>query len=167
MAKKTFILDTNVLLDDSKALNSFQDNDIILPLIVIEELDRHKDRNDPVGANARETTRLLNRYIKDGGDLRKGVKNDVGGTIKVVSLSDFPFVVKDHEELKDYQSGDNKIIQLCLAINHGKVSEEDKAILVSRDVLLRVKGHVLGIPCEDRKKDSIIKSPKTLYQGYR
>jgi PhoH-like ATPase len=168
MAKKTFILDTNVLLDDSKALNSFQDNNIILPLIVIEELDRHKDRNDPVGMNARETSRLLNRYIKEGGDLRKGVKNDVGGTLKVVSLSDFEQVALPNygEDLGDYHGGDNKIIQLCLMINHNR-SLDERAILVSRDVLLRVKCHVLGIPCEDRKKDSIIKSSNTLYQGYR
>lgn len=167
--KKTFILDTNVLLDDAKALNSFQDNNIVLPLIVIEELDRHKDRNDPVGMCARETTRYLNRLISEGARLREGVVNQNGGTIRIVSLSDFDKLnaPEEHAELTDYSSGDNKILQLCLAYNQNLAEGEDKAILVTRDVLLRVKSHVLGIPAEDRKKDSVIKTPNNLYQGYR
>lgn len=171
--KKTYILDTNVLLDDAKALVSFEDNDIILPLIVIEELDRHKDRTDLAGMCARETTRLLNRFIQeDGADLRKGAPNSQGGIVKVVALSDIDQVdvaviaSKHHEELADYSSGDNKILQLCLAINHSR-DPEDKCILITRDVLLRVKAHVLGIPAEDRKKDSIISSSNNLYRGCR
>ena len=63
--KKTFVLDTNVLLSDPNALFSFEEHDVVLPMIVLEELDRHKDRQDEVGKNARETSRKLSALVKE------------------------------------------------------------------------------------------------------
>jgi hypothetical protein len=89
MAKKTFVVDTNVLLSDPEALFSFEDNDVILPLIVIEELDRHKDRQDEVGRNARETVRKLADITKTSKDLKTaGVPLRNGGMLRILSVDD-------------------------------------------------------------------------------
>ena len=85
--KKTFVLDTNVLLYDAGCLLSFDDNNIIIPLIVLEELDRHKKRPDEVGRNARQSVRTLDE-LREKGSLQLGVELESGGTIKIISPAD-------------------------------------------------------------------------------
>ena len=71
--KKTYILDTNVLLSDGNSLFGFEEHDLVLPLIVLEELDRHKDRQDEVGRNAREVVRKLADLTKIEKDFKAGI----------------------------------------------------------------------------------------------
>ena len=150
--KKTFVLDTNVLLSDSSSLLSFQDNDVVLPLIVIEELDRHKDRQDDTGKNAREVSRKLIELIRNHkNEVKSGIKLGKNlGALRVLNQKDLESnVVISIPEL-DGSKGDNKIIQFCLEFKQ-KFSGE-RLILVTRDLLLRIKAISVGIECEDYKK---------------
>ena len=167
--KKTYILDTNILLDDPLSLTSFGDNDIVLPLVVIEELDRHKDRTDSTGTNAREVSRKLDAYIQAHGHLRNGVPLESGGTLKVASLSDYDNIpVPRHLELGDYRTGDNRIIDFTLKlIGYHKANGLMSPVLVTRDTLLRVKCDALNVPCENRRKDAVISNANKLYTGHR
>lgn len=167
MAKKTFILDTNILLSDPNALFSFEDNNIVLPLIVCEELDRHKDRQDEVGRNARETVRKLTEVVKENKDLKSGVPLVSGGNLRILSVDDVRSKRKKPvtlpSELLMKETGDNSIITLCLEFQ--VAHEEEDMTLVSRDLLLRLKADVLGIKCEDYKKVQVTSSVSKLYSG--
>ena len=167
--KKTYILDTNILLDDARALTSFEDNDIVLPLVVIEELDRHKDRSDSAGTNAREVSRKLDAYIRQYGHLRDGVPLESKGVLRVAALSDYDSITTPrHLELGDYSTGDNRIIDFTLKlIGYHAQQGLPSPILVTRDTLLRVKCDALQIPCENRKKDAVISNVSKLYTGHR
>ena len=84
MAKKTYVIDTSVFLTDFHSINKFGNNDIVIPLKVLEEVDRHKKRQDSVGANARSFIRVLDS-LREKGSLLKGVRLEKGkGIVKVV-----------------------------------------------------------------------------------
>ena len=82
--RKTYILDTNVLLSDPHFFNNFKDNDLIIPMLVLEELDKHKSRSDEVGRNCREVSRTLDELSKSG-SLKDGVQLPSGGTLRVMT----------------------------------------------------------------------------------
>lgn len=169
----TYLLDTNVLLDDPNAISSFGDNDIILPLVVVEEMDRFKDRPGELGANAREFSRYLGSFISDGvTDLSKGVKTAQGGQLRVVTLSDLASTQDDLEkvypELSDYKGGDNRILQVLFKLTkQASKAGHEPPVLVTRDIQLRVKCNVLGLRSEDRKKGGSKRKARELYKGYR
>lgn len=163
--KKTFVLDTNVLLSDPNALFSFDEHDVVLPMIVLEELDRHKDRQDEVGRNARETSRKLSSLVKEhkvfDAPIPLGEKR---GSLRILSWNlatlDFSSLLPTELEGK---SGDNQILAVCVAFQRKYPTETMS--LVSRDVLLRLKANALGIPCDDYKKLHVAKSVSGLYTG--
>jgi PhoH-like ATPase len=133
--KKTYILDTNVLLSDPNCFQNFQDNDLILPILVLEELDRHKGRSDEVGRNCREVSRILDK-LSDNQSLKDGVALPCGGTLKILSS---PVGYKDllPPELVQGSSVDNMIIGFVLQLQ--KQQPAQPAILVSKDINVRVK----------------------------
>ena len=99
MAKKTFVLDTNVYLTDSVCIEAFDNNDIVIPLKVLDEIDKHKKRQDIVGVHARSTIRKLDSY-REKGNLSKGVRIGKGkGIIRVRSYD--PFVLPDDLDIED------------------------------------------------------------------
>jgi PhoH-like ATPase len=163
--KKTFVLDTNVLLSDPNALFSFEEHDLVLPMIVLEELDRHKDRQDEVGRNARETSRKLSTLVKEhkvfDAPIPLGEKR---GQLRILSWNlatlDISSLLPSELEGK---SGDNQILAVCMAFQ--RKYPDEKMSLVSRDVLLRLKANALGIPCDDYKKLHVAKSVSGLYTG--
>lgn len=167
--KKTYVLDTNVLLSDANSLFAFQENDVVLPLIVLEELDRHKDRQDDTGREAREVSRRLNVLLKDAGDISKGIDLGNMGTLFLMSIEQARGKAKQSslkvvEELPSElngKSGDNIILTLCLALREAV----DNLVLVTRDVLLSVKAKALGITCETYKRMQVTASADTLYSG--
>lgn len=172
MTIKTYVLDTNILLDDPSAVASFDDNEVIIPLIVLEEIDRFKDKPGELGANAREFSRYLGKFIADESvDLRQGTSTPTGGFLKVVTMSDLKSYgadLSDLPELNDYHGGDNKILQVMLGLaNKAKKESLPTPILVTRDLQLRVKCRVLGILSEDRKKSGLPSSVGKLYTGVR
>jgi len=112
--KKTFILDTNILLSDPNAINAFEENDIILPLAVLEELDNHKSRQDEVGANARICNRLLDQ-LRMSGSLLNGVQTSGGGTLTVCSVKQ-EFVDKLPIELRGNKTTNTKVDNVIIAL---------------------------------------------------
>ena len=167
--KKTYILDTNVLLSDSNSLFGFEEHDLVLPLIVLEELDRHKDRQDEVGRNAREVVRKLADLTKVNKDFKTGIPLGKNlGTLKILSIEDiFPDHVphKLPMEMETKKSGDNTIAQFC--VNYIEKHTEAQVVLVTRDTILRLKAQALGIACEDYRKFNVATSVNSLYSGVR
>lgn len=163
--KKTFVLDTNVLLSDPNALFSFEENDIVLPMIVLEELDRQKDRQDEVGRNARETSRKLSSLVKEHKVFDAPIPlGDNRGELRILSWNMMGQDIRSllPAELEG-KSGDNQILACCVAFQR-KYHDQNMS-LVTRDVLLRLKANALGIPCDDYKKLHVAKSVSGLYTG--
>ena len=84
--KKTFVLDTNVLLHDPRAMFSFEDNNVVIPIYVVEEIDNFKKELSELGRNARQVSRYLDS-LRDEGSLAAGVRLDQGGLLTVVTTS--------------------------------------------------------------------------------
>lgn len=150
--KKTYVLDTNVLLSDPNSIFSFQDNDLIVPMVVLEELDRHKSRPDEVGKNARQVTRALDS-LRERGNLTDGVRLKEGGILKVGRMSQ----VAVSEAGLDPTKPDNMIIAYAQATPN--------AILVSKDINVRIKCDSLGVKCEDYLKMRVADDAQKFYRG--
>ena len=159
--KKTYILDTNVLLSDPNCFNNFQDNDLIIPILVLEELDKHKGRSDEVGRAAREVNRILDK-ISESGSLKDGVSLPCGGTLKVMS-SPTGYSALLPPELVLGSSVDNMIIGFVLMLRR----EVSDAILVSKDINVRVKCSSLGIEAQDYLSNRATDSAEHLYTGVK
>jgi len=151
---KRFVLDTNVLLHNSAALFMFDDNSVVIPFTVIEELDKFKKSNDDVGRNARQVIRHLDS-LRAKGRLADGVKwNGHGGTIQVDTDQHAP-----PPGLKD-DSPDNRII--ATAYTHWKAGEN--TVFISKDINARIKSDTLGIKTEDFEAQKV--DINRLYTGY-
>lgn len=136
---KTYVLDTNVLLTDADSIFKFEENIIIIPIGVIEELDKFKKNTGSLGYNARKVIKLLDSLSLEG-SLVDGVK--IGAGVLKIGY-------EDSEHLFDTTHVDNDILKYIQKINHG-------AILVTRDANLRVKAHILGISAQNYKGDNYI-----------
>lgn len=154
--KKTYVLDTNVLLSDPNAIFSFQEHDLIVPMAVLEELDRHKSRPDEVGRNARQVSRTLDDMRAGGGSLISGVDLKDGGKLKIVSIDKGH--LKDSPTELQADKVDNLIIAFMLSL-------KGDAILVSKDINVRIKCDSLGIKCEDYLKMRVTSDPQKFYRG--
>lgn len=145
---KNYILDTNVLIHDPEAVYSFEDNNIFIPLPVIEELDKLKREQGRVGKNARTAIRILDE-LREKGDIHQGVKLETGGTLTIPVLSEFDF---DRHQVKFLfeKYVDNWIIAYS---SYLKEHRKEPTIIVSKDISLRIKAAVLGIPAEDYLTD--------------
>ncbi|PYZ93281.1 hypothetical protein CR194_08795 [Salipaludibacillus keqinensis] len=155
---KTYILDTNVLLQDPLAIYSFEENEVIIPAVVLEEIDSKKRYMDEIGRNAREVARLLDD-LRGKGLLHEGVKLPNGGSL-VVELNHRTFdqMKKHFFEL----TNDNRILAVALNLSLEKTRS---VVLVSKDALLRVKADALGLRSEDFLSDRIVQFDR-MYQGY-
>ena len=138
--QKTYILDTNVLIQAPYALQSFEDNHLVLPLAVLEELDRLKNAEGERGANARQAIRYL-ESLRTAGNLLEGVSLPGGGTLRLeVNCVD----VKLPEGFPEHKN-DNRILKVCIGLRN----RETPVILVTKDIMVRVKAQMLGISAED------------------
>jgi PhoH-like ATPase len=156
--RKTFIIDTSVLLYDKASIHSFKCHDVILPIVVLDELDRFKDKKGLVGENARYINRFLDD-LRQKGSLHKGICLDNNQTI-CVALDGFNNVPQG----LDKDCADNKMISLALKLT--KENKDKKVILVTKDINFRVKCDALGLLSEDYVKDRIINNSEELYRGY-
>lgn len=162
--KKIFILDTNVLIHDPEAMFSFDDNDVYLPIYVIEEIDKLKEYSDRVGKSARETSRNIEKLRKEEKNsnlsLLKGLKNSTGGTFRIVLGENDSVNIPDS---LNKNLTDNKIIGQALRIKNE--NKKRKVILVSKDMNVRIKANVLGMETVDYVKDQI--DINQLYEGWK
>lgn len=158
--KKILILDTSVLLYDMKAIHSFGDNEVVIPLIVLDELDKFKDKPDLLGESARYINRFLD-FLRAHGNLSEGVEipDGSGGSIKVELNSRKTSAVDDF----DWSKGDNKIIATAMYLKSQDPSRELKVI--TKDINLRVKCDALKIKSEDYNKDNLT-AGEVGYLGY-
>jgi PhoH-like ATPase len=153
---KTLVLDTNVFLTEAQALYSFGDCDIAIPTIVLDEIDKHKHRQDTAGHNARSMNRILDSLRADG-SLMMGVSlGERKGKVFVAQFD--PRYMPAGMEAND---SDNKIIAIALRLK----LEGHEVTVISRDLNMRVKSDSFGIPCEDYSPQKIIKSVDKLFDG--
>lgn len=139
--QKTLILDTNVILHDPEAIFSFQENDIILPIVVLEELDKYKSEQSERGANAREFARIMER-LREKGSFSSGIPlGKERGTLRVIAENaEFRFAGLS-------KSNDNQILGLTRKLANEFPSH--LIILVTKDINLRLKADAFGIPAQD------------------
>jgi len=159
--KKTFVLDTNVILHDSGCIFYFQENDIVIPITVIEEIDAFKRGADLINYHAREFVRLLDTFPGDA-LVRDGVSLGEGrGKISILTLYD-----EEPEVTRAFlgQSPDHRILSAALSL--AKKGRAAQVILVSKDVNLRLKARALGLESQDYTTDKI-KDIDKLYRGKR
>lgn len=161
--KKIFVLDTNVLLHDPQAIFAFEDNEIIIPAIVLEEIDSKKRMADELGRNARSVSRLLDT-MREHGRLPDGIRLPNGGVLKV-ELNHRSFIRV--QEMFGEMTNDNRILAVALNyhLEEAKTEKPSPVILVSKDVLVRIKADVLGLMAQDYLSDRPTE-PSDRYTGY-
>ena len=158
MAKKTFILDTNVILHDFKSLLQFEDNDIVIPITVLEELDSFKKGNTEVNFHAREFMRELDKLAGDklfNGGLPLG---EGKGVLKIELGKEF----SDEMKLSFRENKPDHRI-LAVADYYHRMFKDKKVALVSKDINLRMKAKSLGINAEDYETGKVM-NVEALYQ---
>lgn len=156
VARKIFILDTSVLVYHEDSIHAFPDSDIILPIEVLEEIDKLKTRHDSVGNSARYINRFLDD-LRSQGSLKNGVKLQNGQKISV-------FLDSDLSVLPDgmIDSADNRIIAVALQVAEKR---RKKPILISRDINMRVKCDSLGVKAENYVREKAKTNRKEAFTG--
>jgi len=147
---KNYILDTNVLLHDPNSLLNFDDNHVVIPIEVIEEIDRFKRESSELGQNARQVSRMLDGFRGEG-SLSEGVELPNGGKLKVAFQKNGNGNGDSH--IVNGNSVDNRILLLAAGIQ--KAQPKNPTILVSKDINLRIKADALGLQAEDYENDRV------------
>jgi PhoH-like ATPase len=160
--KKNYLLDTSVCLTDADSIYKFDNHDIFLPLKTLEEIDKHKKRQDSVGINARKIIRLLDE-LRAKNNLQKGVRLGKGkGILRVMSYESLKDVIFPAD--LDIRIPDHTIIATGKAVQ-AEFSKR-KTIVVSRDINMRVICDSIGILSEDYISEKAVTSSDELYQGF-
>ncbi len=169
--KKTYVLDTNVLLHSSLSMESFQDNDVVIPMAVIEELDKFKKNQDELGRNARSVIRRLDS-LRTQGNLRQGVSlksnhSQATGNLFVLTSASFDLSHVE-DELRNVfsadlgaDSPDNRILRVAFALHQ---QPERHVVFISKDINLRLKADALGLKVEDYERGKV--DFDSLYRGF-
>ena len=157
--KKIYILDTNVLLHDPNAIFSFEDNEVVIPLVVIEEVDGQKRRQDEVGRHARLIAHHLDELRLDG-KLSEGVALKRGGKLRVELKHESTRHLPDD---LDPRKPDNQVIALTLQLR--EENEGVPVVLVSKDINVRVKADALNLRAQDYETDKMVLNEEDLYDG--
>lgn len=153
---KNFVLDTNVLIQAPYAFQCFDDNQVVIPMAVLEELDCLKKAEGEKGINARKAIRFLEQ-LRLKGDLLKGVALPRGGTCRIEkNYVDVILPPELSEELMD-----NRILKVCLGMTR---EHKEQVVLVTKDILLRIKAQILGIQAEDFTTEQVFDN-ENQYKG--
>ena len=144
--KKTYLLDTNVLIQDPDAIFSFEENNVVIPDIVIEELDRLKKKDGDIGYNVRQSIRNI-EALRQKGNLLKGIRLENKGLFRIET--DCKNVALP--EGWDNSSPDNAVIKVA----KGLQEQENNVILISKDAIVRIKANSVGITAEDYESESV------------
>ena len=163
---RLFVLDTNVLLHDPMSLFRFEEHDIFLPMIVLEELDGHKKGMTEVARNGRQTSRTLDALVaQQGGDMTKGLKLAATGHHGARGLLFFQTEPLDGKLPSSLPQGkaDNQILGVVHSLRERHPQRE--VILVSKDINMRVKARALGLAAEDYQNDKTLDDGELLYAG--
>lgn len=153
---KNYILDTNVLLHDPNSLLKFQENHVLIPIEVLEEIDRFKRESSELGQNARAVSRTLDG-LRAQGHLSQGVALPNGGKLRILFQPDG----KNGGATNGHGSVDSRIVAVALDVQRAEMPVP--AILVTKDINLRIRADALGLPAEDYENDRVYL--KDLYSG--
>jgi PhoH-like ATPase len=156
VAKKNYVLDTNVLLHDPRAIYAFEDNNVIIPIFVIDEIDTFKKDQSELGRNARQVARMLDSHRTSAGPLSRLVPLESGGGLMIALGSRSPL-----EPARDAHKMDNLILEVALEIRDADA--KTPTILVTKDVNMRIRGDALGLRAVDYEDQNI--SLEELYSG--
>ena len=149
--QKTYVIDTNILIQSPDAFESFEENNIVLPIVVLEELDGIKNAEGEKGANARAAIRKLEVY-RNKGNIVEGVSLNNGGTLRLEINCNHVSLPESFPE----QKSDNRILKICKELQE----KGENPILVTKDILLRVKAQILGLPAEDFTTEQVPSEPE-------
>ncbi|WP_312303430.1 PhoH family protein [Pulveribacter sp.] len=164
--RKMFVLDTNVLLHDPTSLFRFEEHDIFLPMVVLEELDGHKKGMTEVARNGRQASRTLDALVAaQTADIAEGLKLNATGNVAAGGCLYFQTEPLDYDLPASLPQGkaDNQILGVVAALRRAHTSRE--VVLVSKDINMRVKARALGLAAEDYQNDKTIDDVDLLYTG--
>ncbi len=165
---KLFVLDTNVLMHDPSSLVRFQEHDIFLPMMTLEELDNNKKGMTEVARNARQTSRFLDQIVSDPqADMEDGIDlapHSGGAATGRLFLQTYAINSVLPEALPSYK-GDNQILGVMLHLQ--REFPKRQVILVSKDINMRIKARALGFAAEDYFNDKVLEDTDLLYTGTR
>jgi len=148
---KTYILDTNVLLYDPNSIKMFEDNNICIPMVVLEELDNFKKNTNELGINAREIIRTLDK-MRVSGKLSDGIELEGGGKLFVTP-----------SPITSLEKPDNKLLEIVSSVRER--CDSGNVVLVTKDINLRVKADVMGVDAQDYKR--ALEGNGTSYYGFK
>ncbi len=162
---KLFVLDTNVLLHDPSSLFRFEEHDIYLPMMTLEELDHHKKGMSEVARNARQVSRSLDALVEDAEHLELGIALDRVGNKEANGKLFFQTTAVNNKLPDNLPMGkaDNQILGVVSALHEQFQGRE--VVLVSKDINMRLKARALGLPAEDYFNDHVLEDTDLLYTG--
>ena len=165
--KRLFVVDTNVLLHDTTSLFRFEEHDVYLPMIVLEELDANKRGMTEVARNARQASRTLDTLVGNaGGELAQGVALNSMGHVDALGKLFFQTEAlpqADMVTVLPQGKADNQILGVLQALT--RKFNERQVVLVSKDINIRVKARALGLQAEDYENDKALDDDELLYTG--
>lgn len=151
---KIYVLDTNVLLQDPYSIFSFEDNEVVIPAVVLEEVDSKKRYMDEIGRNARLISKLIDNF-RQIGKLHDKIPLENGGVLRI-ELNHRSF--QQLQEIFVEKTNDNRILAVAMNLSNEEKKKENgrPVILVSKDVLVRVKADAIGLQSEDFLNDRVV-----------
>ncbi|NMD71947.1 PhoH family protein [Bacillus sp. DNRA2] len=160
---KIYVLDTNVLLQDPYSIFSFEDNEVVIPAVVLEEVDSKKRYMDEIGRNARQVSRLIDS-LRESGKLHEKIPLENGGNLRI-ELNHRSF--HQLQEIFVEKTNDNRILAVAKNLFLEEQTKEDgrPVILVSKDTLVRVKADAIGLFAEDFLSDRVVDLDH-IYMGF-
>lgn len=171
--RKLFVLDTNVLMHDPMSLYRFEEHDIFLPMMTLEELDANKKGTSENARNARQASRNLNDIVSSNGN---GVKDgiELKGPSKSLATGKLYLQMAAHSEVSlptgmPFSVKDNQILSVALHLMETEKSRtpQRKIVLVSNDINMRIKAHALGMEVQEYRNDRVLEDTDLLYTGMR
>lgn len=161
--KKTYILDTSVLLHDPNSLYAFGENEVVIPAVVIEEIDKKKNLQDILGRNAREVARELDQ-LRGKGTLSQGIRLNNNGRLKIeLNHRSMQQIYDSFHEA----TNDNRILAVALnLLRRSENQQKEEVVVVSKDAIMRIKADSLGIATQDYLQDNLAET-QNFYDGYR
>lgn len=165
--RKLFVLDTNVLMHDPTCLFRFEEHDVYLPMMTLEELDNHKKGMSEVARNARQVSRTLDSLVANAGAIAEGLPLARLGSREALGRLYFQTTLADIEPVEGLPQGkaDNQILGVVRALQRERADRQ--VVLVSKDINMRIKAHALGLPAEDYFNDQVLEDKDLLFSGVR
>jgi PhoH-like ATPase len=165
--QKLFVLDTNVLMHDPSCLFRFEEHDVYLPMMTLEELDNHKKGMSEVARNARQVSRTLDALVANAGNMSEGISLARLGSREASGRLYFQTKLTAIEPVEGLPEGkaDNQILGVVRALQRDR--SDRQVVLVSKDINMRIKAHALGLPAEDYFNDQVLEDSDLLYSGIR